>query len=441
MDKKDILSNIEHLSSEHLTNYIQNGVVTLEELIETEMLESGKRKRIVENIKKKEAEENQLWEKIDKSSLAELKEFLEKYPNGKFSENAKKLKNQIEEEWNSRVAEKNDILSRIRENSNLFKRFQIINYLNKGIISIDDLTDCGIPEEVIEKLNTQQEMGLPERGTTDKITTPSGYTDVFFWGFPGSGKTTAIGAILKKADGDGLLEREPNGNGFHYMTRLINIFNDKIAILPRPSPIDLTWYLSFSLKRRDGNQRQKISFIDISGEIFELFYHVNAGNEFPTDEHKKTYNDLNRILSNANRKIHFFFIAYDKNIKLNEVGLRQVDYLAAAATYFQKHEIFKNKTDSIYVVLTKSDLLSIDSYPELVKQSEKYLNDNYPSFINTLRDRCRKYGINGGSLLFEPFSLGRVYFFDICKFNDESAKRMVDTLMTKKRCILDLFKK
>jgi hypothetical protein len=42
---------------------------------------------------------------------------------------------------------------------------------------------------------------------------------------------------------------------------------------------------------------------------------------------------------------------------------------------------------------------------------------------------CSKYGINGGKLTIEPFSLGEVYFKDICNFDGKTAGKILDILM------------
>ena len=84
-------------------------------------------------------------------------------------------------------------------------------------------------------------------------------------------------------------------------------------------------------------------------------------------------------------------------------------------------ESFLNKTDielSQYKPYIEKDT---DCYAVIIEPREHtdmllsirntmyYLNENnYKSFINTLKDICKKEGINGGKLTVEPFSLGKV---------------------------------
>jgi hypothetical protein len=170
---------------------------------------------------------------------------------------------------------------------------------------------------------------------------------------------------------------------------------------------------------------------------------------FPTVSHENAFNSLNVFLKSNNRKVHFFFIDYDKENRPDKDGLKQSDYLNAASTYFQNYQVFGNTTDAIFVVLTKSDLLLDEdgnSVPKnkILEYTKKYLDqNNYLAFINTLKNSCQKYGINGGKLTVEPFSLGKVYFKKICDFDSSSASKIVEILMKRipgtKSSFLDIF--
>jgi len=158
---------------------------------------------------------------------------------------------------------------------------------------------------------------------------------------------------------------------------------------------------------------------------------------------------LNAFLNSNNRKVHFFFIDYDRENRSDPSGLKQSDYLSAASTYFKNNKVFGNTTDAIYVVLTKSDLLldengnSVPQNKRLDYAKQHLNNNNYKAFINTLKDNCSKYSINGGKLTVEPFSLGKVYFKEICDFEGSAASNIVNILMERipgtKKSILGVF--
>jgi len=244
------------------------------------------------------------------------------------------------------------------------------------------------------------------------------------------------------------------GPGYLYANQLKNIFSDDGSandFLPAPSPVETTQYLPFTLKNPTERQSRSVSLIELSGEIFKCFFHKNAGQGFPTQSHENTFNSLNTFLSSNNRKIHFFFIDYDRENRPDKSGLKQSDYLAAASLYFNNNKVFGNTTDAIYVVLTKSDLLldeNGNSVPQnkRVDYAKQHLNNNnYKAFINTLKDNCQKYSINGGKLTVEPFSLGKVYFKEICDFDGSAASNFVEILMERisgsRKSLLDIFNK
>jgi hypothetical protein len=364
---------------------------------------------------------------------------------------AKQKIDYLESERQSARMARQGILDTIRINPNKFSPNQILNYLQNGTLSENDLIDCGIPVSAIQNLNNIQKQELKIGKTPTSI--PEGYTEVYFWGATGSGKTCALGAILQKAEKKCYLNIAP-GEGFLYANQLKNIFSDDGLAndyLPPPSPLDTTQYLPFTLKHPNEKNSRSVSLIELSGEIFKCFFHKNAGSDLPTEDHVNTFNSLNNFLSSYNRKIHFFFIDYDRENRPDGNGLKQSDYLASAATYFNKNRVFGKSTDAIYVVLTKSDLLIDENGNKVatdkrVEYAKKHLNsENYTSFINTLKDNCQRNSINGGKLTVEPFSLGKVYFQDICDFDGSTAEKIVQILMDRipvsRKSFFDVFNK
>jgi hypothetical protein len=234
----------------------------------------------------------------------------------------------------------------------------------------------------------------------------------------------------------------------------MNIFShngEADDFLPAPSPVETTQYLPFSLKKLNEKVTRSVSLIELSGEIFRCFYYKNAGLQLPTQSHEDTFNSLNSFLKSNNRKIHFFFIDYDKDNRPDGNGITQANYLSAASTYFENNDVFNKSTDAVYIVLTKSDLMldqngmAINDYNQRVNFAKTYLQSNYISFINTIKNSCKKYSINGGKLEVEPFSLGKVYFKQICDFDGTAAEKLVEILMERisgtKKSILDFFNK
>jgi hypothetical protein len=479
MDKNDIFSNIDDFSAEQLFEFINQGIVTLEDLRHTGDLDATKRNAITTLQKNREQEEDNAWNNAQAQNIVlSYSEYLDKYPNGKYILDAENKISQLEDEntWNnaqiqntilsyseylntypngkytleaknkkSQLEEDSNKLIKILENPATFPADTIRNYLSDGLLTPELLIQNGIPKEVINKLIKNDSVSDFKLGETPK-SIPDGFTEVYFWGIRGSGKTTALSAVLSTANKKGLLEIA-QGPGYNYMLQLQNLFDEQISILPAGTPSDKTQYLPFTLKKRNERNSRSVSLIELSGEIFQCFLYKNAGKPLPTKQHEETFNTLINYLNGKNRKMHFFFVDYEKGNNADQDSYKQSNYLNSAATFFNNptYNIFSKTTDAIYVVVTKSDLIPEDK--NLKKdQVRHYLNDeNYLGFVNSLRDKCEKNSINGGRILGLPFSLGKVYFEEICDFNPETAENIIDILMRRidptGKSILDVFNK
>lgn len=440
MNKDQILNRIEDLTSEQLFDFIKKGAVSLVELKATGNLDASKRKAITTLQKEQQQKDDDAWAKY-KSSESGCERYLDEYPTGSHVIEAKQ---QIEDLKNARQNEqkqKEELLGKLRDNPNACSAEEVRNHLDRGTLNRNDLTKNGIPEAVIDRLYNITQPVLKMGITPGSI--PDGFAEVYFWGIPGSGKTCALSAVLSTANTKGYLEFA-KGPGYKYMSDLKNIFGKSTAILPPRSPADSTQYLPFILRKGKDDPRS-VSLIELSGEIFQCFFHKNAGDDLPTQAHKETLDSLLRFLDGDNRKLHFFFVDYEKDNNLDVDGYSQSDYLQAAATYFKDNNIFSKSTDAIYIVVTKSDLMpSADS--EKVSAIKEYLQDaNFTSFVNSLKARCKENSINSGKILGTHFSLGKVYFNQICDFDSETSENIIDILIKRiapnKKSILDVFNK
>jgi hypothetical protein len=438
MEREEILRQVEDLTSEKLFDFICQGKLTLDELRETGNLDASKRRAILVLQKERELVEDITWESL-RSTEEGCRTYLEQFSAGKYISEAKMLIEKWKKERERIEKEREELLNKFRSNPNSFQPYEVKTLLKDGAISREDLIIAGIPVDIIDNLNNVRTPSLNMGKTPDSI--PEGYTEVYFWGIPGSGKTCVLSSILSTADEKGYLEIA-TGPGYDYMTHLKNIFRNPVSFLPPPSAVDSTQYLPFALKKNNDNPRS-VSLIELSGEVFQCFFYKNASLEMPTPQHEETLNKLLNFLDGNNRKIHFFFIDYQKENNLDTDGYTQADYLQAAATYFQNNDIFKNSTDAIYIVITKSDLMKQE---DKLNHLNDYLLDNrYTAFIESLKTRCKEHCINSGELLATHFSLGNVYFNQICSFDDDTSKNIIDILVRRikpnKKSILDVFNK
>ncbi len=463
MERDYVLNHIEDLTAQQLADAIYQGTVTLEDLKATNNLDNTKRKAIVaiqaekENAvialqTQKDKEDDDEWERAKYGNENSFRDYITNFPNGKYVREAKDRIDDLESQRRNQRAQRQNILNKIKQNPNSYSPNEIQDYLGNGTITIDELiTYCEVPQSAIDNLDKIKTPFLQLGETPTSI--PDEYTEVYFWGGTGSGKTCALGAVLQMAEKKGYLNIA-TGPGYNYANQLKNIFShngEADDFLPAPSPVETTQYLPFSLKHVNEKVVRSVSLIELSGEIFKCFFYKNAGLQLPTQSHIDTFNSLNKFLKSNNRKIHFFFIDYNKENRPDGNGITQSDYLSAASTYFENNEVFNKSTDAIYIVITKSDLMldqngnAINDYNERVNFAKDYLQKNYLAFINTIKNSCKKYSINGGKLEVEPFSLGKVYFKQICDFDGTAAEKLVKILLDRiagsRKSLLDIFNK
>lgn len=450
MNKDYILNHVSDLDAQQLADAILAGTVTLQELKDTDELDVSKRRKITGILSAGEQEVDNAWEQLDKEDKAALESFINNPKYVKYKRQAEEILAALIRREENYVDEHRKILDRIKMNPNTYSPAEILNFLSSGMLAKSELTNyCGIPSSAIDNLNNIEVVNLDLGNTPESI--PEGYTEVYFWGGPGSGKTCALGAVLQMAEYNGCLTIAP-GSGCKYATQLKNIFtHDNLAndYLPAPSPVDTTQYLPFTLKLPNEKKTRSVSLIELSGEIFKCFLLKNANQPFPSRSHEETFNSLNTFLKSKNKKLHFFFIDAGRDNRRDAFGFTQGDYLQAAAVYFNSNKLFDKTTDAIYIVLTKSDLLVDENGNHVpadlrIQYAKSYLkNQRYSAFINALKTICIDNSINGGKLTVEPFTLGKVYFQQICNFDGQSAAHIVDILLDRipgtRKSILDIF--
>jgi len=398
--------------------------------MQTGNLDKNKRKQIEEFQAIHKAKETEVWNIASNTNTIEsYKEYLAKYPNGSYVDNARTMISAIKQEEEKDCEKRLEIIRSISNNPNDYTTTQIKNLINAKTITRSDLLESGIPLGIIDAVYTYPDTYNLDIGSTPQQI-PTGYTEVYFWGDPGSGKTCAISGILSKAERMGILDTHA-GPGYGYMNQLKNIFTNTIGYLPNfGTADDVTQCLQFDLKDEEG-KKHPITFIELSGEIFK-FYYYRLIKKSMNPEREETFRKLTRLMNSSNRKVHFFVFDLQKDpMKVDSLGLRQHDYLDAAQKYFKETNIFKESTDAIYIIATKSDLLDCN-VDQRADAARDLLREHYPSFVDVLKDACKSFKINDNrDLRVVPFTLGDVYFNFLCKFNDRSSLEIIRTLQQK----------
>ena len=142
---------------------------------------------------------------------------------------------------------------------------------------------------------------------------------------------------------------------------------------------------------------------------------------------QKSFDLLQLLLKSKNRKIHYFFIDYNKETQGTlDNNLTQDDYLNAAQVYFKDNDgIFKNNTDAVNVIITKSDEIEGDAQEKLVR-AQMFLQSKFGNFMEILKSQCET---NSVDLEIKLFSVGDVYFKRICKINRDFSTSIINDLL------------
>jgi hypothetical protein len=427
MEKKDYINQIEDLSAEQIAEGIFNCIVTFNELQKSGEFDASKQHSVKSILKKKD---DTAFAKAN--SFAELEHYLSVFPDGLHVKNARLKIEQLQKEINEdkrKESERAKMLQKIREDINEYGPDEIINKL-----SDDDLNticdELGITIDAVKNYTapTLNFNDIPQ----NESDIPTDYTDIFFWGIPSSGKTCALAAILSSITKDYTMEAPDTQKQFGstYRTSLVNMFRSNIGNLPGRTVADRTQYMPFLFYKRGEKNKRKISFFELSGEVFRYFFEVvnnsQVIDDYAREDIEKSFKTLELLLNSNNQKIHYFFIDYNQETKDTEDsnGLRQSDYLGAAAVYFRdRNNIFRKKTDAVYVVISKSDQIKGNDQIGIAKT---FLQENFGSFMDVLKNQCKS---NSVAFKVKIFSIGDVYFKRICKINRRYSKEIIEDLL------------
>ncbi len=428
--KEYYIKNVEVLTADELEKGIRNGVVEFDDLQKSGSFSIQKQKQVRIIQKKSQEEFNEF---ISCSVINDFREFINRNPESNYRESAEAKINDIIQLQNY---EQQKMLEVIKNDINGYKPDELIDLIGKEALK-DLCNQLDIDYDIVINFDESPLTFNDIPQTSNEV--PTGFTDIFLWGIPSSGKTTALSAILRTMK-DKYSISSPSLNtkfGSSYRDSLINIYkNGNTAYLPAATAKDRTQYMPFLLKNRKENESKyrKTSFFELSGEVFKYFYELENNVEVLDIQARldveKAFVTLDLLLESNNQKIHFFLIDYNKETKgsHDNNNLSQENYLNAAAEYFRdNNDIFKRKTDAVYVILTKADEIKADDKANF---ASKFLTDHFGNFMDVLSSMCEKNSVEFGVKI---FSIGDVYFKGICKLNYKYSENIINELLKRIR--------
>ena len=357
-------------------------------------------------------------------------------------ENVDKPVDFIKSQLERGAIDKDQLLKMIADDHNLLDYMHVAQCVDEGLFTESDLSAVGIDEQFANMLWDRQQDVLPNVGVIKAEDIPAGAREVYFWGIPTSGKTCAIGTIIRAARMTTVTKcmRVEACQGRLYYQKLKQIFDRRdtdYIILPGRTPFDTNFAIKTVLTDHQQTDHP-VMIVDMAGELFcSLVWRENGSDDLVTDKHRNAQEEFEQTLCSnreQNPKTHFFILEYNKKERRDDQDeFSQDTYLEEGLQYLIDKGVLSKSTDEAYVIITKTDLAWKD-VPEGMDVNQylvEFLNKRYPNFFALLEKQCKATGICGGHLPDPiPFDIGEVCFKHLCRVNVERANRIVEILIT-----------
>lgn len=421
--------------------------------------------------------DDSVWGLVDKENIQEIQNYTTIFPSGLHANEARDILNAIVE-WNN-VKNTNDIfviknylrtnpmspfrqqasiliaglkqgeINAMKNNPNNYEVPRLMKLLNDGIATERELIMANVmTENILETLRTTSiEADLPDirKAIADShAECKDGFTDVFFFGVPSTGKTCVLMGMSRSNS----LHINLASGGGDYASALQQYTDVGVTVPRTPGTFVTTLEATISSRNEPGTVH-KVDLVEMSGEEFAFGIANNPNHVF-------TFEDMGsgatQLLKNNNHKVFFLIIDPTANVvRINreivdgydeETGqpLTHLEYCVVnQRTLIQKMvNLFENpgnsdimkKVDSIHIIMTKSDTLG-----NPIEREEKALRIFYDKFggdiLEPLINLCREYNINSNNQ-FHPklytFSLGTFYVGGLYEYEQTDSNRLVKAI-------------
>lgn len=372
--KLQILLTINNMKVDDLFDFIQSGDITLDEMISNKLNPS-----LVTQLQARQSKE-----KETKITEEEMIATCKRIENGEL-------------------------------NAGRIKSLLLEGAINEELL----LTHTSLRPDMISKIRNYQKQPTPFLSWVDLPPLQNGYTDLYFFGQPGSGKSCILASIFNYLDQQAMIINNaynPEGNKYRSM------LNDEISygILPDSTAAEGVNYIPIELINHEHNGvRHPLNFIEMSGELFNKAYEGGINSENLA---------ARNYLNNTNRKLIYFVLDYDQHEKSRTVssGPSQSSKMQSILALLDEFGTLQY-TDGIYIVVTKSDLFpaGVDRY----QYAKQFLESSYKSFLVNCKSLQDKYR-NNFEITVYPYSIGQVKFQNLLVQIDlRSPKELVEDIL------------
>lgn len=429
------------------------------------------------NTVHKDEIDDSVWSLTEKEDVQSIKEYLGYFGQGKHADEAKALLDSFVE-WNS-VKSSNDIFaindyivrnpdcpfldqaklllmqlkqSEIRvmkDDPESYEVGRLIRLLNENVFTDQELIYAKVmtPTILATLRGNDIEAYLPDvRKAIDTATAEckEGFTDVFFFGVPSTGKTCVLMGLSCSSS----LDVKLAAAGGDYAMALQQYTDYGKTVPPTPGTAVTTLETTINANNVAGAEHH-VNLVEMSGEEFAFEIANNS-------DHVFTFEDMGsgatELLTNDNRKVFFLIIDPTTNVArfnreiidgYDEETGRKITHLEPCVINQQalikkmvdlfsdpgNAEIMK-KVDAIHIIMTKADKLG-----DPIEREEKALrifNEKYrEKILGPIVKLCKEYSINTNTNFFPKlytFSLGTFYVGGLYEYDQTDSDRLVKAI-------------
>ena len=279
-----------------------------------------------------------------------------------------------------------------------------------------------IDENLLKRIKSYSKENHPSQH--NDLDLKNGYTDVFFFGQSGSGKSCVLASFFNYGENQRYLIDDPHSiNGINYKNLLVRELRNGILPHATQASVDAVTYITTELHKVDSEDGTKninpLNIIEMSGEFF------SSAAQDPTVWENAI--DAHGYLSNSNKKLLFFIVDYHQHTEdsYSNHATQDQDFNLILSQLDNYKKCLKN-TYCVYIIVNKSDLFPEDCGDKNL-YAKQFFQENYRGFYTNLQAKQEKNGFELRSL---HFSLGNFIFNNsyLTEMNQECPEKLIESI-------------
>lgn len=311
-------------------------------------------------------------------------------------------------------------LARMIKNPQSYKASEVKKLIESEAFTVEELIHHGLATK--QSIQTIFEDIMAGCKYASDFETIEGFTDVFFFGCTGAGKTSLLEGLIG-CNGQGCIFNYEKHGGPYAME--LSKFLEK-GLPPSPNVPFVT-----TINGAVGNKAvfHPINLVEMDGWTFV--------NKIVDCEERCGFAKTREMLNDKNRKV--FFIVVDPTMDLvdvrwsNDCPMRQLEVLDKFVASFEmpENKEYMRNVDAIHFIVTKAETLG-ETQEERNRNAHDLLIDRHRGVVYKLIDYCRRAKRINRTTGFQPriftFSLGKFYLGNVFEYDNKDSHYLIDAL-------------